>query len=71
MEKKELKKIRKSLGLSSHQQMADLFKISRVAYTRYENGVRKIPPYIEQSLNFFSRLSKREQNKDMKRVRCR
>jgi transcriptional regulator with XRE-family HTH domain len=69
MTKDELKHIRERLGLTSHQQMANLLKIKRVVYTRYENGTRKVPAYIEQSLNFFLSLSKRAQERFLKQAR--
>lgn len=67
MTKEQIKKIRLNLDLT-HQQFANLLKVTRVCYTRYENGVRDIPSYIIQEINFFSRMSKREQTKELKRV---
>jgi DNA-binding transcriptional regulator YiaG len=68
MTAQELKSLRDALGLSQ-QGMADLLKIERVCYTRYENETRLIPSYIEQEVKFFSLLSQRVQQKLMREAR--
>ena len=51
MEKQELANIRKHLG-KTQKQLAQLLGISLKAIKSYEQGWRKIPPYIERQVLF-------------------
>ena len=50
MAPEELREWRKTRGLTQ-QQLADLLNISRQAITNWECGIRKIPPYLNFTLN--------------------
>lgn len=64
----QLKEFRERLELT-HGQIANLLAITRVSYTRYENGVRNIPGYIKRSISFFQKLGQQEQQKEIEQVK--
>jgi transcriptional regulator with XRE-family HTH domain len=67
MTKEELKQFREALELSQ-QKISLLLGIQQSAYCMYETGEREIPRYIGREISFFSRLSQREKDKDLKQL---
>lgn len=59
----ELQQIRRFLDIRTHREMSNIFGLDRTSYTKYENGTRRIPRYVQRAIEFFVNLPEAERKK--------
>jgi len=63
-----VKEFRARWGLTQ-QEVSAMLGVKQPAWHTWETGKREVPEYVVKEMAFFERLSKREQDKELRCVR--